>query len=240
MVYEASGAAAYADGARGFVELPEGEDATDDDTDPDHDDDGHCVFCGEAVPDANNVPAVVDAKPRRDDVAQGSTGGEGDHKFFPRHLECARCEDEGAERHGRRKDRGDCNGEDGVAFHPVADSFEDARVDAFFEEGHAAALADEMAEVSADRRPNAGEQNEEDEVLMLRGHDDDHDVGDAGHGQWNEGAVDNRNQKDAAESEAEEEVKEGVSGSAMRCGGLKGSICEVLRRGEGRCEELHT
>jgi hypothetical protein len=26
----------------------------------------------------------------------------------------------------------------------------------------------------------------------------------------------------------------------MRCGGLKGSICEVLRRGEGRCEKLHT
>ena len=69
MVYEASGSAAYADGARGFVELPKGEDATDDDADPDHDDDGHCVFCGEAIPDANDVPAVVDAKPRRDDVA---------------------------------------------------------------------------------------------------------------------------------------------------------------------------
>jgi len=30
---------------------------------------------------------------------------------------------------------------------------------------------------------------------MLRRHDDDHDVGDAGHGQWNKGAVDDGDQK---------------------------------------------
>ncbi|MCU1252278.1 MAG: hypothetical protein JWQ49_5307, partial [Edaphobacter sp.] len=91
---------------------------------------------------------------------------------------------------GRRKDGWHRNGEDGVAFHPLADAFEDARGDAFFEEGHAAALANQVAEVSAECGSHAGEQDEEDDVLMLRRHDDDHDVGDAGHGQRNEGAVD--------------------------------------------------
>jgi hypothetical protein len=237
-VYEA--ASAYADGARGLVELPEGEGAADGDADPDNDEGGCCVFRGEAIPDADDVPAVVDAKPRCDDVTEASTDGEGDHEFFARHLERARCENEGAERHGRGQDGGQRDGEDGVAFHPLADAFEDAWRDAFFEESHAAALADHMAEVSAERGADGGEQNEEDYVLMLGGHDDDHDVGDAGHGQGDEGAVDDGDQKDAEEPEAEEEMEEGVAGSAMSGRGLRGSFCEVLRRGEGRCEELHT
>ena len=110
-----------------------------------------------------------------------------------------------------------------MALHPLADAFEDARGDALFEEGHAAALADLIAEVSADRGAGGGEQNEQEQVLVLRGHDDDHDVGDAGDGQWDEGAVDDGDQEDAEESEAEEEVEERVAGSAMSGRGLRGS-----------------
>ena len=58
-VYERSGA--NAEGARGFVELPEGESTADRDAHPDDDKDGRCVLRGEAIPDANDVPAVMDA-----------------------------------------------------------------------------------------------------------------------------------------------------------------------------------
>ena len=237
-VYEVSGA--NADGARGFVDLPEGEGTADRDAYPDNDEDGGCVFRGETVPEVNDVSAVTDAEPCCDDVTQASTDGEGDHEFFSRHLECARCEDEGAERHGRRKDGGQGDGEDGVGFHPLADALEGARGNTFLEEGHAAALADQMAEVSPDRGAGSGEQNQQDDVLMLRGHDDDHDVGDAGHGQWDEGAVDDGDQKDAEESEAEKEMEERAAWPTMSCRGLRGSLCEVLRRAEGRREKLHT
>jgi hypothetical protein len=69
--------------------LPEGEGATDRDTDPKNGEDGRGVFCGETVPEADDVPAVVDAKPRCDCVAQTSADGEGDHESFARHLEHA-------------------------------------------------------------------------------------------------------------------------------------------------------
>ena len=71
---------------------------------------------------------------------------------------------------------------------------------------------------------------------MLRGHDNDHDVGYARHGQWNKGAVYDRDQKYADEPEAEEDMEEGVVGSTMSCRSLVSSISEVLRRGEGRRE----
>src|SRR4029077_7782654 len=123
---------------------------------------------------------------------------------------------------------------DGVTFHPMADAFEDARGDAFFKEGHAPALAHQMAEVSAERGSHSGEENQQDDALMLRGHDDDHDVGDAWHGQWDEGAVDDGDEEDAEESEAEEKMEVGPACSAMSCRRLGGSLCEVLRRREGR------
>jgi hypothetical protein len=237
-VYEAAGA--DADGARGLVELPEGEGAADGDACPENDEERRGVFCREAIPETDDVPAIVDAEPGCGNVTQAPADGEGDHKFFTRHPECARGKDEGAERHRRRKDGGQGDREDGVAFHPLADAFEDARGDAFFEEGHAAALADQMAEVSAERGAHGGEENQQDDILMLRGHDDDHDVGDAGHGEGDEGAVDDGDEEDAEESEAEEEMEERDAGSAMSCRGLGGCLCEVLRRGEGRREELHT
>ena len=137
-------------GARGLVELPEGDGATDRDADPENDEDGCGVFGGETVPEAENASAVVDAEPCGDDVTQRAADGEGDHEFFSRHVERAGGKNEGAERHGRRKDGGQGDGEDGVVLHPVADGFEDAWWDAFFEEGHASALADLMAEVSAE------------------------------------------------------------------------------------------
>ncbi len=45
---------------------------------------------------------------------------------------------------------------------------------------------------------------------MLRGEKDEHDVGDAGNGEWNEGRVHDGDQEDTDQAEAEEEMKEGV------------------------------
>jgi len=151
-----------ADGSRSFVELPEGEDTAGRYSNPDNDQDWCGVFRREAVPHAEDVPSVVNAKPCRDDVAHASTAGEGDHELLQRHLECPRGQDKGAERHGRRKEGGQGDREDCVALHPVAYAFEDVRIDAFFEEGHAAALADQMAQVSADRGSHGGKQYKED------------------------------------------------------------------------------
>ena len=125
--------------------------------------------------------------------------------------------------------------------HPVADAFEDAGRDVFFKEGHASALTDLMAEVSAERRAGRGEENEQDDVLLARGHHDDHDVGDAGEGQRDEGAVDDGDEEDAEDAEAEEEVQErgcGRGEEQVRSGGRP-------QRGTSPClsgsrEELHT
>ncbi len=126
-----------------------------------------------------------------------------------------------------------------LSIHRRREAFEDAWGNAFLEEGHAAALADQMAEVSAERGADGGEQNEEDYALMLRGEDDDHDVGEAGHGQWDEGAVDNGDQEDAKESEAEKDVYEGAASRAINGRGLGRECCEVLHR-VGSREQLHT
>ena len=53
---------------------------------------------------------------------------------------------------------------------------------------------------------------------MPRGHEDDHDVGEAGDGQRHEGAVDDGDGEDAEESEAEGEVEEWVARAGLsRC-----------------------
>ena len=124
--------------------------------------------------------------------------------------------------------------------HPVADAFEDAGGNVFFKEGHASALAHLMAEVSAECRAGRGEENEQDDVPLARGHHDDHDVGDAGYGQRDEGAVDDGDQEDAEDAEAKEQMQEGAAGLAMNGRGLRGCCCEVLRRVDGGREKRHT
>ena len=96
------------------------------------------------------MPAVVDTKPRSGRVTQSAADGEGDHELLARHIECASSEDEWTERHGRRKDGGQGDGEDRVALHPFADAYKDPRGDVFFEEGHTAPLANLMTEVSTE------------------------------------------------------------------------------------------
>ena len=122
----------------------------------------------------------------------------------------------------------------------LADAFEDAGGDVFLKEGHAAALADLIAEVAAERGACCGEEDEQDPAVMLGGEHDDHDVGDAGQGQRYEGAVDDGDEEDTEDAKAEEHVHEGVAGLTMDGGSLGGGCCEVLRRGDGRREELHT
>ena len=186
------------------------------------------------------MAAVVDAEPCSDDVANRAADGEGEHEFFSRHVERARGEDEGAERHRRRKDRRKRNGEDCMALHPFADAFEDAGGDAFFEKRHAAALTDLIAEESAERGASGCEKNEEDDVLMPGGHEDDQNVGDAGHGQRDEGAIDDGDEEDAEDTEAGEIVQEGTAGAVRSSYGLGCGRYEVLRRVDSRREELHT
>jgi hypothetical protein len=127
-----------------------------------------------------------------------------------------------------------------VIFHPVADAFKDTRRNVFFQEGHAAALADLIAEVSAERGACRGEQDEQDPAVMLGGENDDHDVGDARQGQRDEGAVDDGDEEDAEDAEAEEKVEEGVTGLTTNDRGFGSDCCEVFRRGEDSREELHT
>ena len=228
------------DGTGGLVELPEGEGATDGNADPEDDEHGCRVFGREAVPKTQDVAAVVNAEPCGDGVADGAADGEGDHEFFSRHVECAGSEDEGAQRHGWRKDGREGDGEDGVVLHPVAHALEDACGDVPFEEGHAAALTHLVAEVSAERRTCGCKKNEQDDVLLACGHHDDHDVGDAGHRQGDEGAVDDGDEEDSEDAEAEKQVHKRAAGAAMNCCSLRCGRYEVLRRVDGRREELHT
>ena len=157
------------DVAGGLVKLPEGEGAAQDDGGPDDDEDRCGVLGREVVPEAEDVAAVVDAEPSGDRVACGAADGEGGHEGLLRHLECACGEDEGRERHGWREDGGEGYGEDCVALHPVTDAVEDARGDAFFEEGYAAGLADLIAEVSADCRAQCGDRDQEKPVIVAGG-----------------------------------------------------------------------
>ena len=127
--------------AGGADELPDGEGEREQDAGPEDDEDGGGPLVGEVRPEAEEGAAVADADPDSDAVAEEAADGEGPHEFFARHVHGAGGEDEGRERHGRRKKRGEGDGEDGVVFHPVGDAAEDAFGDVFFEEGHAAGLA---------------------------------------------------------------------------------------------------
>ena len=60
------------DGVRGFVELPEGDGATDEDGAPEDDEDRGGVFCGDFVPEMQDVTAVVNAEASGDGVANGA------------------------------------------------------------------------------------------------------------------------------------------------------------------------
>ena len=186
------------------------------------------------------MPSVVGAEPCCHGVSESAADREGDHELFARHIERARGEYKWAERHGWWKDGGQRDGEDGVAFHPEADAFEDARGDAFLEEGHTTTLADLMAEVSAERGAGTCEQDEEDYVLALGGHHDDHDVGDPGYGKRDEGAVHDGDQEDTAETEAEEEVQEWAASALMGRRSLRRGRHELLCEDQRSRKRFHT
>ena len=92
------------------------------------------AFLGELAQRREDLLAVADAEPDGDGVADEAADGEGDHELAAGHLERAGGEDEGAERHGRREDGGEGDGEDGVVLHPAGDASEDARRDVLFDE----------------------------------------------------------------------------------------------------------
>ena len=75
---------------------------------------------------------------------------------------------------------------------------------------------------------------------MLGGEHDDHDVGDAGQWQGDEGAVDDGDEEETKNAKAEEHVHEGVAGSAMDGGSLRSGCCEELRDDRASCKKLHT
>jgi hypothetical protein len=228
-----------ADGARCPVELPEGDGAADGDDGPENDEDGRGVLCRETVPKMDDAAAVVDSQPRGDGVACRAADGEGSEELFSRHVQSACGEDEGAERHGRRQDGGEGHGEDGVVLHPVADALEDAGRDVLFDEGHAAGLADLVAEVSAERGACGGEENQQEPAMVLGGEDDDHDVGEAGQRERDEGAVDDGDKEDTEDAEAEEQVHEWAAVSVMRGHTRWRSCCYVSHHGDGSCDLVH-
>jgi hypothetical protein len=207
------------DGAGGFVESPKGDCGEEDDDGPESDEDGGGPLGGEACPETEDGAAVVDAEPDCDCVARQAAEGEGPHEFFARHVHGAGGEDEGRERHGRRQDGGERDGEDGVLFHPDGDAFEDARGDVFLEEGHASGLTGGVGEEAADGGAEGRDGDEEDGVGVGGGVEDEHDVGYAGDGEGDEGAIDYGDEEEADEAEPEEEVDEGI---VMRVLGLRG------------------
>ena len=79
-VYEVSGGDAY--GMGGLVELPKREGATDRDADPEDDEEGCGVLCGDAVPEPEDVASIVDAEPCSDGVTDGAAGSEGNHELL--------------------------------------------------------------------------------------------------------------------------------------------------------------
>jgi hypothetical protein len=97
-----------------------------------------------------------------------------------------------------------------VALHPIADELEDAWGDTFFEEGHASTLTNLIAEISADGGAGGGDENQDQPIGGVAGrHEDEHDVGDTGAGEGDEGRVDDGDEEEAEDAEAEEEMEEG-------------------------------
>ena len=116
----------------------------------------------EQVPEAEDVAAVVDAEPGGDGVAQAAADGEGGEEFVARHLERAGGEDEGAES-GMGGGRMAGRATERMAWFSIQlqTRLKMRGGDVLFEEGHAAGLADLVAEVSAERGADGGEQDEE-------------------------------------------------------------------------------
>ena len=115
-----------------------------------------------------------------------------------------------------------------MVFHPISDAAEDALGDVLCEEGHASGLTYGVGEKASDGRAEGGDGNEEEEVGVRGGEEDDEDVGDAGERKRDEGAIDCRDGEQADEAEVAEEVDEAVMGWGR--GGLEGEEC-------GRCCE---
>ena len=169
--------------------------------------------------------AVADADPDGDAVADEAADGEGQHEFFARHVHGAGGKDEGRERHGRREQGGQRDGEDGMVFHPGGDAAENSFGDVLLEEGHAAGLADGVGEEASDGGAERGDGDEEEDVGFGGGEDDEEYVGDAGDGEGDEGAVDCRDGEQADEAEVAEEVDEAVVGGMRGGRGLDGQEC---------------
>ncbi len=55
-----------------------------------------------------------------------------------------------------------------------------------------------------------GGSDEQEEVRMLRGHHDDHDVGDAGDGQRDEGRIDDGDEQQTGDAEGEQRMNAAV------------------------------
>ena len=95
-----------------------------------------------------------------------------------------------------------------MGFHPAGDAAEDAGRGAFFDEGHAAGLADAIGEPAAEGGGDGGEDNEEPGVGVLGGEEDEHDVGHAGEREGDEGGVDDGDEEEAHEAVAQEQLHE--------------------------------
>ena len=93
-------------------------------------------------------------------------------------------------------------------FHPASDATEDALGNVFLEEGHTSLLGDDIGQVAAERGAGSCDGYEKNEVGVLGRVEDHHDVGYAGNGERDEGTVDNRDEKQADETEREEKVNE--------------------------------
>jgi hypothetical protein len=229
----------------GFVELPEGDGEEDEDDRPKRDKDGRRPLGGEVRPEMEEGPAVTDADPDGDRVAEEAADGEGPHEFFARHVHGTGDEDEGRERHRRGKQSGQRDGEDGVVLHPVGDAGEDGSGDVLLEEGEAAGVANGVRKEAAESRADGGECDEKEDVGVGGGEGNEQDVGDAGDGEWDEGAIDRGDGEQADEAHMTHEVHE--AGVRVRVGmrvgpryrsGLENEIGRERREGDGHAGDM--
>ena len=125
-----------------------------------------------------------------------------------------------------------------MVLHPVAGPLEDAGWDVLLQEAHASCVAGLVADGSAEKGAEGGRANEKEEIGVLCGEHDDHEVGEAGDGQRDEGGVDDGDKQDPDEAEGEQEVEERIGmimvGGRQRGGEVLGEVPGGEDRGCGK------
>ncbi len=170
------------------------------------------------------LAAIVDAEPTARGERTKRLRVKVVMNLLPRHVHGAGDQHKRRERHGRRQQRGQRDSEDGVVLDPQVTRARILGGTCFSRKLQAAGLAGGVGEKASHGRASGSDEDQQEDVLMRGGVEDQHDVGDAGDGQRHEGAVHDRDEEESGEAEVEEEVRERVwcVGRARKRGEMEG------------------